>query len=52
MFCFYTQKKVSFLPGTLLNLISSLVLSDNKKMKKLAFFNQKYGLIPLEKCDF
>ena len=49
---FLYSKKVSFLSGTFLNLISSLILSENKKMKKLAFLDQNYGLTPLEKFDF
>ena len=51
-FCFYSQRKVFFLPRTLLNLVSSLILSENKHMKKLAFLDQKHGLTPLAKSDF
>ena len=50
-FRFYTQKTVSFLSRTLLNLISSLVLTKAKK-RELVFFDQKHGLTPLGKCDF
>ena len=42
-FCFYSQKKVFFLSRTLLNLVSSLILSENKYMN---------GLTPLAKSDF
>ena len=44
-------KKVSFLSKTLLNIISSLILTENNN-KKITFSDQKHGLTPLEKCDF
>ena len=49
---FLYSKKVSFLSTTLLNLISSLVLTKTKKRENLAFFDQKHGLTPLGKGDF
>ena len=49
---FLWPKKVSFLSGTLLNIISSLILTENNSRKKTTFFDQKHGLTPLEKCDF
>ena len=47
---FHSQKKVSFLSRSLFILISSYILSIKKTMKKLAFFDQKHKLTPLEKC--
>ena len=49
---FLWPKKVSFLSTTFLNIISSLILTENKKKKKNTLFDQKHGLTPLEKCDF
>ena len=49
---FLGPKKVSFLSRTLLNIISSLILTENNSRKKTTFFDQKHGLTPLEKCDF
>ena len=49
---FLWPKKVSFLSRTLLNIISSLILTENNSRKKTTFFDQKHGLTPLEKCDF
>ena len=46
------SKKVSFLSRTLLNLISSPFLTENKKRKKIKFFYQKSGLTPFEKYGF
>ena len=48
----FIVKKVSFLSRTLLYRIFSLILSENKKMKKLPFYDQKHGLTPLKKYDF
>ena len=41
----FIVKKIFFLSKTLLYLISSLILSENKKMKKLPFYDQKHGKI-------
>ena len=49
---FLWPKKVSFLSRTLLNIISSLILTENNSRKKTTFFHQKHGLTPLEKCHF
>ena len=49
---FLWPKKVSFRSGTLLNIISSLILTEDNSRKKTTFFDQKHGLTPLEKCDF
>ena len=43
---------VSFLSRTSLNLISSPFLTENKSRKKIAFFDQKHRLTPLEKSHF
>ena len=48
---FLWPKKVSVLSRTFLNIISSLILRENKKRNN-TIFDQKYGLTPLEKCDF
>ena len=40
---FLGPKKVSFRSGTLLNIISSLVLTENNSRKKNTFFDQKHG---------
>ena len=48
---FLWSKKVSFLSRTLLNLVSSLILTE-KNHEKIGIFEQKHGLTPLEKCDF
>ena len=48
---FLWPKKVSFLSRTLLNIISSLILTENIKRNN-TFFDQKHGLTSLEKCDF
>ena len=45
-------KKDCFLSRTLLNIISSLIMRENQKRKKITFFDQKHELTPLEKCDF
>ena len=49
-FCFYTQKTVSFPSRTLLNLISSLVLTKNNKEKIGIFWSvawvNPFGKIP------
>ena len=47
-FCLYSQK-VFFLSRTLLNLISILILTETKKLIKIAFFDQEHGLTSLEK---
>ena len=39
---FLWPKKVSFLPRTLLNIISSLILRENKQ-KKITVFDQSIG---------
>ena len=49
---FLQSKKVSFLSRTSLNLISSPVLTETNQEKKIAFFDQKHGLTPMEKCHF
>ena len=49
---FLWPKKVSFRSRTLLNIISSLILTENNSRKTTTFFDQKHGLTPLEKCDF
>ena len=49
---FLWAKKVSFLSRTLLNIISSLILTENNSRKKTTFFDQNHGLTRLEKCDF
>ena len=50
---FSWPKNVSFLCRTLLNFTSSLTFTENKLIKKSAFFfYQKHGLTPLDKCDF
>ena len=49
---FLGPKKVSFRSGTLLNIISSLILTETTQEKQNTFFDQKHGLTPLEKCDF
>ena len=51
-YIFLGPKKVSFRSRTLLNIISSLILTENNSRKKTTFFDQKHGLTPLEKCDF
>ena len=43
------KKKVSFLSRASLSLISSLILTENKKMKKIAFLDQGHWLTSLEK---
>ena len=48
---FFSPKKVSILSRTLLNIISSLIVTENKQRKKL-LFSPKQGLTPLEKCLF
>ena len=45
-------KQVTLPSGTLLNIISSLILTEKNSRKKTTFFDQKHGLTPLEKCDF
>ena len=52
-FVFIVKKKfVFFQSKTSLNLIC-IFFFDRKQIKiKIAFFDQKHGLIPLEKCDF
>ena len=49
---FLWLKKVSFVSRTVLNIISSLILTENNSRKKTTFFDLKHGLTPLEKCDF
>ena len=49
---FLWPKKVSFLFRTLLNIISSLILTENNSRKKNIFFDQKHGLTPSKKSDF
>ena len=51
-YIFLWPKKVSFRFRTLLNIISSVILTENNSRKKTKFFDQKHGLTPLEKCDF
>ena len=49
----YSQKEFLFSSRTSLNLISSLMLAENKKMKKkIAFFDHEHGLTSLQKWDF
>ena len=50
-FVFIVKKKFFFLSRTLLPLLQVLFLAK-KIMKRIAFFDQKHGLTPLEKCDF
>ena len=45
-------KEVSFLYRTLLNIISSFILTENLTKEKITFFDPKRGLTPLEKCNF
>ena len=49
---FLWPKIVCFVSRILLNLFSSLRLSESKERKKWHFFDQKHGLTPLEKYDF
>ena len=49
---FLWRKKISFLSRTGLNIISSLILTENNARKKTTFFDQKHGLTSLGKCDF
>ena len=51
-YIFLGPKKVSFRSRTLLNIISSLILTENNARKKTTFFDQNHGLTPLGKCDF
>ena len=53
-FWLYSQKEFIFSSRTSWNLISSLMLTENKKWKKkkTAFFDQEHGLTSLEKWDF
>ena len=48
-FCFYTKIKVCFLSRTLLNLISSPILTEKKQKKIFHFLIKSMGL---EKSDF
>ena len=47
----FLVSKVFFLSRTLLNLMSNLILTENKNWKKVHFFYQKHGLTPLEKYN-
>ena len=49
---FYSQKEFFFLSRTLLNLMSNLVLTENKNWKKVNFFSPKAWVNPFGKVQF
>ena len=51
-FCFYKQKSFFFSPEHYEPFLLLLFLAKINNEKKIAFFDQKHGLTPLEKCHF
>ena len=51
-FCLYSKKKVCFLSRTLLNLISTLILTENKTWKKTRIFRPNASPNPVGKMRF